>query len=127
MKKTLATLLLIAPLTLGLTGCIIVADGDGGYKNMMTDHDDREYDNRKKIARLEINTDYSDAQDRLGVADFNESFEQDGQNIQVLYYRTNRKHADSMTTKDECTYLQFVDGKFKQSGAGEDFSRNTGL
>ncbi|TRX57066.1 DUF3192 domain-containing protein [Thalassomonas sp. M1454] len=106
MKKTLATLLLIAPLSLGLTGCIIVADTDGNG-HIMADHEDREYENRKKISRLELDMGYLEVQDYLGVADFNEVYEKNGETIQVLYYRTNRKHADSMTTKDECTPLVF--------------------
>lgn len=114
MKKTLATLLLIAPLSLGLTGCIIVADGDGG--SIMADHEDREYENRKKIARLELDMGYLEVQDYLGVADFNEVYEKNGENVQVLYYRTNRKHADSMTTKDECTPLVFKGKKLVSWG-----------
>lgn len=106
MKNKLATLLLIAPLSLGLTGCIIVADTDGNG-HIMVDHEDKEYDNRKKIARLELDMGYLEVQDYLGVADFNEVYEKNGDHIQVLYYRTNRKHADSMTTKDECTPLIF--------------------
>lgn len=115
MKKTLATLLLIAPLSLGLTGCIIVADGDGG-SSIMGDHEDREYENRKKIARLELDMGYLEVQDYLGVADFNEVYEKNGEKIQVLYYRTNRKHADSMTTKDECTPLVFKGTKLVSWG-----------
>ena len=46
----------------------------------------------------------------LGVADFNEVYNKGDENIQVLYYRTNRKHADGITTKDECTPLIFKNG-----------------
>ena len=116
MKKTLATLLLIAPLTLGLTGCIIVADGDGKHGSFIADHEDREFENRKKIARLENGMAYLSAQDHLGVPDFNESYDKNGETIQVLFYRTNRKHSDSMTTKDECTPLIFKAGKLTSWG-----------
>ncbi len=126
MKKSLATLLLIAPLTLGLTGCIIVADGDGKYNDMNISHEDREYENRKKIARLDLATGYNEAYEMFGVADFNETYEKDGDKVQVLYYRTHRKNADGMTTKDECTYLHFVAGKLVGTGSGADFSRHTG-
>ncbi|WOH38736.1 DUF3192 domain-containing protein [Thalassotalea fonticola] len=116
MKKSLATLLLIAPLTLGLTGCIIVADGNGEHGSFVTDHQDREYENRKKIARLESGMAYLAAQDYLGVPDFNESYDKGGETIQVLFYRTNRVHSDSMTTKDECTPLIFKAGKLTSWG-----------
>lgn len=116
MKKSLATLLLIAPLTLGLTGCIIVADGNGEHGSFISDHEDREFENRKKIARLENGMAYLAAQDYLGVPDFNESYDKDGEAIQVLFYRTNRVHSDSMTTKDECTPLIFKAGKLTSWG-----------
>lgn len=117
MKKSLAALMVIAPLTFGLTGCIIVADGsDGKYDSYMGDHGDREYQNRKKISRLESGMSYIEAQDYLGVPDFNENYQKDGETIQVLFYRTNRKHADSMTTKDECTPLVFKESKLVSWG-----------
>lgn len=111
MKNTLAALVLIVPMTFGLTGCIIVADGDGDYDNISSSFQDREYENRKKIARLELNTNYDQVQNNLGVPDFNETYDKDGELIQVLFYRTNRKHKDSMTTKDECTPLVFKNGQ----------------
>ncbi|KGJ90548.1 DUF3192 domain-containing protein [Thalassotalea sp. ND16A] len=116
MKKSLAALMLIAPLTLGLTGCIVVADGDGDFDRYVSDHEDREYENRKKMARLVTGMSFNDAQDHFGVPDFNESYEKGGETIQVLYYRTNRKHGDGMTTKDECTPLVFKDSKLVSWG-----------
>ncbi|NMP16433.1 MULTISPECIES: DUF3192 domain-containing protein [unclassified Thalassotalea] len=116
MKKSLAALLLVAPLSLGLSGCIVVAtDGEGDFSHL-ADHEEREYENRKKIARLQVGMEYSATQDLLGVPDFTELYEKDGENIQVLFYRTNRKHSDSMTTKDECTPLVFKDGKLAAWG-----------
>lgn len=116
MKKSLATLLLIAPLSLGLTGCIIVADADGNYDSHVADFQDREYENRKKIARLELNMGYLEVQDYLGVPDFNETYQKDNEQVHVLFYRTNRKHKDSLTTKDECTPLVFKGEKLVSWG-----------
>jgi uncharacterized protein DUF3192 len=116
MKKVLLPLLVIAPLTLGLTGCVVaVGGGEDGY-SMNHDFEDREYDNRKKIARLQLNSSFNDVQSTLGVADFNEVYEKNGENIQVLYYRTNRKHKDGITTKDECTPLIFKNGELVSWG-----------
>jgi len=109
MKKSLIVLLAALPLTLGLTGCVVSVGGDddGHYSY---DFNDREFDNRKKIASLQVNASFGDVQSRLGVADFNEVYQKDGESIQVLYYRTNRKHKDGITTKDECTPLIFKNG-----------------
>ncbi|MCH2057147.1 MAG: DUF3192 domain-containing protein [Thalassotalea sp.] len=109
MKKSLLILSLALPLTLGLSGCVVSVGGDddGHYSYS---HNDREYDNRKKIARLQLNASFGDVQQMLGVADFNEVYKKGEENIQVLYYRTNRKHADGITTKDECTPLIFKNG-----------------
>lgn len=106
MKKSLIVLCAALPLTLGLSGCVVSVGGDddGHYSY---DFNDREHDNRKKIASLQVNASFADVQNILGVADFNEVYQKDGENIQVLFYRTNRKHKDGITTKDECTPLIF--------------------
>ncbi|WP_371372679.1 DUF3192 domain-containing protein [Thalassotalea aquiviva] len=116
MKKSLAALLIAAPLAMVLPGCIVVADGDGSHENITASFQDREYENRKKIARLSLDMGYLEVQDHLGVPDFNETFQRNNENIQVLFYRTNRKHKDSMTTKDECTPLVFKNGKLVSWG-----------
>ena len=108
MKKSLVLLLTALPFTMALSGCVVSVGGDDGHYGY--DLGDREYENRKKIARLQLNTPFADVQSRLGVADFNEVYQKEGENVQVLYYRTNRKHKDGITTKDECTPLIFRDG-----------------
>lgn len=125
MKKSLIALLCTAPLTLGLTGCIVSVGGEEDHV-ISSEFEDREYSNRKKIARLSLGSSYNDVANQLGVADFNESYEKEGENIQVLFYRTNRVHKDGLTTRDECTYLYFVGGALKETGRGGDFTRNTG-
>ncbi|WP_286232772.1 DUF3192 domain-containing protein [Thalassotalea sediminis] len=126
MKKSIIALLVVAPLSLSLTGCVVSVGGDDDHM-ISSDFSDREYNNRKKIARLNIGSSFVDASRKLGVADFNESYQQDDKTIQVLFYRTNRIHKDGLTTRDECTYLYFVNGELKETGQGGDFSRNTGL
>jgi hypothetical protein len=108
MKKSLLALLIIAPLSMSLTGCVIAVGGEDGH-SMSGDFDDREFKNRKKIADLQLNTTFSDVSRVMGVADFNESYLDDGKTIKVVYYRTQRLHKDGLTTKDECTKLVFVD------------------
>ncbi|GAA6206450.1 MULTISPECIES: DUF3192 domain-containing protein [Thalassotalea] len=123
MKKSILALIIAAPLTLSLTGCVVSVGGDDGY-NMSSDYENREYTNRKKISRIALNSSIIDVTNRLGVADFNETYEKDGNAIRVLFYRTNRIHKDGLTTRDECTYLYFVNGELVETGQGGDFSRN---
>ncbi|MCO4797996.1 MAG: DUF3192 domain-containing protein [Colwelliaceae bacterium] len=123
MKKSILALIVAAPLTLSLTGCVIAVGNDDDH-NISTDFEDREYTNRKAIARISLNSSFADVSNKLGVSDFNETYEKEGNTIQVLFYRTNRIHKDGLTTRDECTYLYFVNGALSETGRGGDFSRN---
>jgi hypothetical protein len=124
MKKSIIALLIAAPLTLSLSGCVIaVGGGDEGH-SMSTSFGDREYENRKKIAKIQLNSRYDDVKNQLGLADFNEKYQMDGKEIKVLFYRTHRVHKDDLTTKDECTYLHFIDGVLLETGNGADYRRN---
>ncbi len=91
-------------LMIHLSGCIVVG-GDSW-------HDDshwkqRQTDNRKVIAQLEIGDSRQSIIKRLGAADFSEAFQRDQDNYRVLYYRTEHRHSDGVTTKDETTPLVF--------------------
>ena len=108
MKKSILALLVVAPLTVGLTGCVIAVGGEDGH-SFSTDFEDREYENRKKIANLQLNSTLTDVSNSMGVADFNESYLEDGKTVKVLFYRTHRLHKDDLTTKDECSKLVFID------------------
>jgi len=107
MKKSILALIVVAPLSLSLTGCVIAVGGEDGNSNSVH-FEDREYENRKKIARLQLNSGFADVSAEMGVADFNESYLDDGKTVNVLFYRTHRLHKDGLTTKDECTKLIFV-------------------
>ena len=123
MKKTMLALLITAPLAMGLTGCVVAVGGEDGYISS-SDYDNREYHNRKQIAKLPLGASYADTYRQLGVADFTENYQKGGDTIQVLFYRTHRTHKDGLTTKDECTYLHFVNGELKDTGNGADYHRN---
>ncbi|MCI2284059.1 DUF3192 domain-containing protein [Colwellia sp. MSW7] len=123
MKKSLLALLLVLPLTSTLTGCVIaVKDGEVDH-SFMNDSGDRSYENRKKIAQVQLGSSFIDMQEKLGVADFSETYKLNEKTIRVLYYRSRRKHKDGLTTKDECTYLEFVDGELVQTGNGGEYTR----
>jgi len=76
MKKSILALLVVAPLTLSLTGCIVVGAGEDHI--ISSDFEDREYANRKTIARIALNSSYADVAHKLDVEDFNESYKKDG-------------------------------------------------
>jgi len=124
MKKTIIALLVAAPLTLSLTGCVIAVGNDDEGHSISTSFGDREQDNRKKIAKVQLNANYNDVHHKLGTADFNEKYLLDGKEVKVLFYRTHRLHKDDLTTKDECTYLHFVDDVLVETGDGADYQRN---
>jgi hypothetical protein len=123
MKKSILALLVALPLAATLTGCVIsVKDGEVDH-SFMGDSEDRSYENRKQIAKIQLGSSFVDMQEKLGVADFSETYTNNEQTIRVLYYRSQRKHADGLTTKDECTYLEFVNGELMQTGNGGDYKR----
>lgn len=108
LKKSIA-LVMALPVALSLTGCVVAVGNDDGHVSSI-DFEDREYENRRHIAKLIPNMSFADVQKRLGVADFNEAYQKDGEAIQVLFYRTHRTQKDGLTTKDECTPLVFKQG-----------------
>lgn len=125
MKKSFLALLVALPLAASLTGCVIsVKDGEVDH-SFMNDSGDRSYENRKKIAQVQLGASFADMQEKLGVADFSETYMNNDNTIRVLYYRSQRKHKDGLTTKDECTYLEFVNGELTQTGNGGDYKRIT--
>lgn len=125
MKKSLLVLLIALPLASTLSGCVIsVKDGDVQH-SLMDDSEDRTYENRKKIAKVQLGSSFADMQEKLGVADFSQTYTHNEQTIRVLFYRTQRMHKDGLTTKDECTYLEFIDGELSQTGNGGEYNQMT--
>ena len=121
MKKSLLVLLVSLPLVSTLSGCVIaVNDGETDH-SMLGDSTDRSYENRKKIAKVLLGTSFADMQEKLGVADFSQTYTHNEQTVRVLFYRTQRLHKDGLTTKDECTYLEFVNGELTQTGNGGEY------
>lgn len=125
MKKSLLALLVAAPLALSLTGCVISVNDDGVEHSFGSSHEDRSYKNRKNLENVQLSASIVDMQEKLGVADFSEAYSVNDKTVRVLYYRTQRKHKDGLTTKDECTFLEFVNGELVQTGNGGDYKRIT--
>lgn len=106
MKKTILTLCLAIPLSMSLSGCVISVDGDGSYSSWQH----RENKNREVINNLSPGLVVRDVTDRMGTPDFSELYQKDNANYKVLYFRTQRRDGDGITTKDECTPVIFKDG-----------------
>ena len=123
MKKTILALIIAAPLTMGLSGCVVKINDDGVEHGFGSSQEDRSYKNRKKLDSIQLSSSIKDMQDKLGVADFSEVYTVNNQEVRVLYYRTQRKHKDGLTTKDECTYLEFVNGELVQTGNGGEYKK----
>lgn len=107
MKHTLLAAAFILPLT--LSGCIISVDGDGVDRHYGS-WKEKDEKNRNYIANLSPDMTFSQITNKLGTPDFNESFQRGEQQVQVLFYRTQRKRDDGITTKDECTPLILTNG-----------------
>lgn len=118
MKQSLIILCAIIPMTFSLSGCIVSVGGEGDH-SFTSEFGDREYKNRKIIATIDLGFSYGQASNLLGVADFSERYQKNNDRIEILYYRTHRVHKDDLTTKDECTYLYFVNGNLVETGIGE--------
>ena len=71
------------------------------------DWDDREVYNKQTISSLDLGQTKKDVLALLGQADFSEAKQNDQDSLTILFYRTQRKHSDGETTRDECTPLLF--------------------
>ena len=117
MKKTHVLPLIALPIILSLTGCVFAVGGDGDNSHHFNKHfEDKEFNNRKKIAELTTKMNFLDVQHKLGIADFNEVYEKNNKKIQVLFYRTHVMKKDGITAKNECTPLVFINGELNSWG-----------
>ncbi|GHB76608.1 hypothetical protein GCM10008107_27660 [Psychrosphaera saromensis] len=107
MNQTFKTLLIALPLTLSLTGCVVVVGNDD---DSSTEWKQVQELNKTNITALEVGASLTDIKTKMGTPNINEAFSKNNQQYQVLFYRTRHKHSDGETTKDECTALIFEDG-----------------
>jgi Protein of unknown function (DUF3192) len=79
------------------------------------DEDDRDWsdcedDNRWALRYIEVGDSLQDVSGEFCRPDFREMVENDGEEVEVLFFRTQHRHSDGETTRDETTPLVFVDG-----------------
>ncbi|MDP5070265.1 MAG: DUF3192 domain-containing protein [Congregibacter sp.] len=101
--KSIAQFCLITLLSAAASGCVFI---DGEHVNT-DDWRDNQRDNREMISQLEIGVSRSAVVKDLGIPADSEAFTHDGEEVRVLFYRTQRKHSDGETSRDETTPLVF--------------------
>lgn len=94
---------LVALLVFSAAGCVYI---DGEYVNR-DDWREAEQDNRQFISQLDVGMQRSDVLAKLGTPADSEAFSHDGEQVRVLFYRTQWKHGDGETSRDETTPLVF--------------------
>lgn len=112
----LSKLLVVSVLTATLSGCV-VAIGDKTERQSESSWKKAQAYNLQQINQLQLGTQIDDVRASLGAPDFSELFQKDGEQVQVLFYRTHHVSSDSKTTKDECTPLVFKNNQL--TGWGE--------
>ncbi|MBY6018144.1 DUF3192 domain-containing protein [Ferrimonas balearica] len=108
-KVTLAAILAVT-LAGPLSGCVIAVGDKGWDAQSSADWEKKQDSNRRKLEQIELGMALSDVRSIMGTADFNELYQQEEDQVQVLYYRTHRTRGDSKTTKDECTPIVLTNG-----------------
>lgn len=108
-------LLIISAATLALSGCV-VAIGDKTETASESTWRKTQQFNLQSINQLSLGVSSEDVRQQLGAPDFSELFQKDGQQVQVLFYRTHHRNSDGKTTKDECTPLIFKDNQLTAWG-----------
>lgn len=121
---TIKKIALTFPLLLTLSGCVIAIDPDNRseWDTQHSQWEAREKNNRQHIQSLQVGISFADITEKMGIADFNELSLKGSEQYQILYYRTQRKQPDGITTKDECTPLIFKENSL--IGWGQDYLKS---
>ncbi|MCL1076756.1 DUF3192 domain-containing protein [Parashewanella spongiae] len=119
MKTKFIAMTVLTMATIGLSGCVINV-GEGEYDKNSIHPKGWEYaqkQNRQHIEELTLGMSKERVLSLMGRPDINEAFlttkneGEEGQEVQVLFYRTQHNSGDGKTTKDECTPLVIKNGK----------------
>ncbi|GAB3297727.1 DUF3192 domain-containing protein [Pseudidiomarina andamanensis] len=112
----LAMVSAVVMLSAGLQGCVIAVNGDGENYSTSDSVSKQEKRNRTAIASFTNGMTVDAVQNELGTPEFSDLWTVDNVRYRVLYYRTQRVHADGNTTRDECTPIVFADGNLIGTG-----------
>ncbi len=82
------------------------------------DWKDREQYNRVQIGKLELGVGRKEILALLGTPDITKAKKAGMMKLQVMFYRTQHKQSDGITTEDECTPLLFENDELVAWGDG---------
>jgi Protein of unknown function (DUF3192) len=99
----LAQILIVILLSLTAAGCVFI----DGERVDVDDWRNEQRDNREAISKLEIGMSRSAVLDQLGAPADSEAFTREGEEVRVLFFRTQHKRSDGETSRDETTPLVF--------------------
>lgn len=88
---------------------LVMVSYKGDPENM--DWQDREEYNREQISQFETGMSKQSIIELMGSPDISEAKKVAGKTLQVMFYRTERKQSDGITTADECVPLLFEDNQ----------------
>lgn len=109
--KTFVKLLTVAAVVSSLSGCVVaVGNGEGDWDDNDSNWKKEQQANLNYINGLTLGAPISAVRGSLGSPAFVETFQRQGEAVEVLFYRTNHRHSDGETSKDECTPLVFKKG-----------------
>ena len=91
-----------------LSGCVVAIGNDAFQEDEAWQQTQKRND--RYIESVLIGTSINAIRADLGEADFQDSFQRNGEVFEVLYYRTQHRHSDGKTTRDETTPLVFIEG-----------------
>jgi len=110
--KTFIKFLSVAAVVSSLSGCVVaVGNGEGDWDDSDSNWRKTQQANLGYINNLKIGTSAESVRSNLGSPAFVETFQRQGETVEVLFYRTNHRHSDGETSKDECTPLVFKRGQ----------------
>ncbi len=110
--KTFIKFLTVAAVVSSLSGCVVaVGNGEGDWDDSDSNWRKTQQANLGYINNLKIGTSTESVRSNLGSPAFVETFQRQGETVEVLFYRTNHRHSDGETSKDECTPLVFKRGQ----------------
>ena len=87
----LAKVFVTAALAVTLSGCVVAVGGDHDFERDDSSWKKTQRYNQEQINKLTLQMSAEDIRTLLGTPDFTESFNKDGETVQVLFYRTHHQ------------------------------------
>ncbi|WP_395344552.1 DUF3192 domain-containing protein [Ningiella sp. W23] len=113
--KNFAMSAIVIATAFSLSACVISIDDDGFDSDFAGHHysswQKEQKANREHVSNLSLGASKQSITDKMGPAAFNEALKQGDKEYQLLWYRTQHRENDGITTKDECTPLVFMNNE----------------